>query len=84
MTVHETVSHEQIRHLCESNGYWPGCLPGQSGRIRIGGSPFVVPELMDLMDWEDWFVHFDKRQLKFVYDPLSGWIDLQSRNIRPD
>ena len=84
MTVYETVSHEQIRMWCAAHGYWPGCLPGQSDRIRIGGSPFVEPEELDLVDWDDWFIAFDERQLKFVYDPTQSWFDLQSRNVRPD
>jgi hypothetical protein len=84
MTVYETTNHEQIRMWCEANGYWPGCLPGQPDRIRIGGSPFAEPEELELLDWEDWFVAFDKRQLKFVYDPTKAWCDLQSRNVRPD
>lgn len=84
MTVYETVSHDQIRHWCEASGYWPGCMPGKSDRIRIGGSPFAEPEVLDLMDWTDWFRQFDKRRLKFVYDPSNGWFDLQSRNVRPD
>jgi len=84
MTVYETINHAQIRHWCQSSGYWPGCQLGQAERIRIGGSPFGEPELLDLVDWEDWFQHFDRRKLKFVYDPSSGWFDLQSRNVRPD
>ena len=84
MTVYETMSHDQIRHWCEASGCWPGCLPGQPDRIRIGGGKFAEPERLDLIDWEDWFVFFDKRQLKFVYDPSSGWFDMQSRNVRPD
>jgi hypothetical protein len=39
---------------------------------------------LELLDWEDWFVAFERRQLKFVYDPNKGWFDLQSRNVRPD
>jgi hypothetical protein len=84
MTVYETISHEQIRIWCEGNGYWPGCALGQPDRIRVGGGDFAEPEAMDLLDWEDWFVQFDRRQLKFVYDPTQGWYDLQSRNVRPD
>ena len=84
MTVYETISHEQIRMWCEANGYWPACLPGKPDRIRIGGSPFVEPEQLDLLDWNDWFVTFDQRKLKFVYDPSNAWFDLQSRNVRPD
>ena len=84
MTVYETVSHEQIRMWCEANGYWPGCLRGQPDRIRVGGSPFAEPEVLDLADWDDWFEQFDRRRLKFVYDPSKSWFDLQSRNVRPD
>ncbi len=84
MTVYETVNHGQIRIWCEANEYWPGCMSGQNDRVRIGGSPFAEPEHLELVDWDDWFVQFDKRQLKFVYDPSSGWFDLQSRNVRPD
>lgn len=84
MTVYETISHDQIRMWCEANGYWPGCLPGQSDRVRIGGCPMRDPELLDLVDWEDWFEFFDKRRLKFVYDPTKAWCDLQSRDTRPD
>jgi|GEM_PF-1503904 len=84
MTVYETVNFHQIRSWCESSGYWPACAPGAPDRIRIGGSPFVEPEALDLLDWEDWFVQFEKRKLKFVYDPKNGWFDLQSRNVRPD
>lgn len=84
MTVYETINHEQIRMWCESLGYWPGCAAGQPDRVRIGGADFSEPELLDLLDWEDWFTAFDQRQLKFVYDPTQGWFDLQSRNVRPD
>ncbi len=84
MTVYETISHEQIRMWCEANGYWPACLPGKPDRIRIGGSPFAEPEQLDLLDWNDWFVAFNQRKLKFVYDPSNAWFDLQSRNVRPD
>lgn len=84
MTVYETTSHTQIRMWCEANGYWPACVPGQPDRIRLGGVPFNEPEPLDLMDWDDWFDAFDKRGLKFVYDPNKGWCDLQSRNVRPD
>lgn len=84
MTVYETINHEQIRFWCEANGYWPGCLPGNPERIRIGGGKFTVPEALDLLDWDDWFGYFDKRRLKFVYDPMQGWFDLQSRIVRPD
>lgn len=84
MTVYETISHDQIRMWCESHGYWPACAPGQADRIRLGDVPFNELEAMDLLDWDDWFAAFDRRQLKFVYDPTSGWCDLQSRNVRPD
>ena len=84
MTVYETISHDQIRQWCDASGYWPGCVPDQVDRIRIGGADFAEPERLDLVDWSDWFIHFDKRKLKFVYDPSSGWFDLQSRNVRPD
>jgi len=84
MTVYETINHEQIRMWCQANGYWPGCQPGKPDRIRIGSSPFSAPELLDLVDWEDWFATFEQRQLKFVYDPSSGWFELQTRNVRPD
>lgn len=85
MTVYETINHQQIRMYCESNAYWPACVPGTQDRIRIGGSPFSPePEELELLDWEDWFVGFEARKLKFVYDPSNGWIDLQVRNVRPD
>ncbi|MEX2212899.1 MAG: hypothetical protein WD768_02150 [Phycisphaeraceae bacterium] len=84
MTVYETISHHNIRHWCEANHYWPGCLPGQPDRIRVGGNPFGEPEELELLDWEDWLAAFDARQLKFVYNPSDGWCDLQSRNVRPD
>lgn len=84
MTVYETTNPEQIRMWCEANGYWPACLKDQSDRIRIGGADWAEPEELDLLDWEDWFVYFERRQLKFVYDPTQGWFDLQSRNVRPD
>lgn len=84
MTVYETTSHHQIRQWCEARGLWPGCVPGQSDRIRIGGSDVVEPERLDPLDWDDWFAAFEKRQLKFVYDPVQGWFDLQSRNVRAD
>lgn len=84
MTVYETINHAQIRMWCEANRYWPACQPGQPDRIRIGGSPFAEPEVLDLLDWLDWFKYFDKRKLKFVYDPTKAWCDLQSRNVRPD
>ncbi len=84
MTVYETINHEQIRMWCESNGYWPGCQPGAPDRIRIGGATFAEPEALDPLDWPDWFKQFDKRKLKFVYDPTQAWFDLQSRNVRPD
>jgi hypothetical protein len=84
MTVYETTNHGQIRMWCEANGYWPACQPGSPDRIRIGGSRFSEPESLDLLDWDDWFIQFDKRRLKFVYDPNKGWFDLQSRNVRPD
>ena len=84
MTVYETINHQQIRVWCESKGYWPGCAPGQPDRIRICGCPFGEPELLDLLDWDDWFSCFDQRQLKFVYDPNKAWCDLQSRNVRAD
>jgi hypothetical protein len=84
MTVYETTNHEQIRMWCEANDYWPACLTGQSDRIRIGGATFAEPEDLELLDWEDWFIAFDQRQLKFVYDPTQGWFDLQSRNVRAD
>ena len=69
---------------CESQGLWPGCVPGQPDRIRIGGADFAEPEELELLDWDDWFPHFERRRLKFVYDPTQGWFDLQSRNVRPD
>jgi len=84
MTVYESINHEQIRQWCEANNYWPGCQPGQTDRIRIGGSPFVAAEALDLLDWVDWFTAFDQRQLKFVYDPSNFWFELQTRNVRPD
>lgn len=84
MTVYETTSHEQIRMWCEANGLFPGCLAGKPDRIRIGGGRFAEPEELELLDWDDWFMIFDKRQLKFVYDPSHSWHDLQSRNVRPD
>ena len=84
MTVYETTNHEQIRQWCEANSYWPGCQPGQPDRIRIGGGEFSPPEELDLLDWEDWFTAFEARNLKFVYDPMQAWFDLQSRNVRPD
>lgn len=85
MTVYETLNHQSIRMWCEANGYWPGCLPGQPDRIRVGGNPYAPePEELELLDWEDWFAAFDARQLKFVYNPSDGWFDLQSRNVRPD
>ena len=84
MTVYETTNPDQIRMWCEASGYWPACLPGQPDRIRIGGSPFAEPEELELLDWDDWYAAFEKRQLKFVYDPTKGWFDMQSRNVRPD
>jgi hypothetical protein len=84
MTVYETINHRQIRSWCEGNGYWPGCQPGQPERVRIGGATFGEPEVLDLVDWGHWFDAFDKRQLEFVYDPVQGWFDLQSRNVNPD
>ncbi|MBI1337639.1 MAG: hypothetical protein GC164_11825 [Phycisphaera sp.] len=84
MTVYETTNVDQVRMWCEANGYWPGCLPGQPDRIRIGGSPFGEPEELELLDWDDWGKAFNERKLKFVYDPNKAWCDLQSRNTRPD
>ena len=84
MTVYETTSHAQIRSWCEANHYWTACLAGSPDRIRIGGSIYSEPEDLELLDWDDWFVAFDQRRLKFVYDPTKGWFDMQSRNVRPD
>ncbi len=85
MTIYETTNHTTIRMWCEANGYWPACVPGSPERIKLGGDPFAPePEKLELLDWEDWFAQFDRRQLKFVYDPSKTWIDLQSRNVRPD
>lgn len=84
MTNYETTSLHTIRLWCDANGYWPGHLPGDKSRIRIGGGTFAEPEELELMDWEDWYAQFRKRQLKFVYDPTQGWYDLQSRNVKPD
>lgn len=84
MTVYETINHAQIRSWCEANNYWPACQPGQADRIRIGGAAFGVAEELELLDWDDWFKAFDRRKLKFVYDPMQTWFDLQSRNVRPD
>lgn len=84
MTVYETTNYQQIKSWCEANGYWPGCAPGQPDRIRIGGCPYIEPEALDLLDWEDWYEAFNARKLKFVYDPTKGWCDLQSRNTKPD
>ncbi|MCC6907966.1 MAG: hypothetical protein IT430_08515 [Phycisphaerales bacterium] len=84
MTNYETTSLHAIRMWCEANGYWPGHVAGDKTRIRIGGGTFAPPEELELMDWEDWYEQFSKRQLKFVYDPTQGWYDLQSRNVKPD
>lgn len=85
MTVYETLNHNQIRLWCEAANYWPACAPGQPDRIRIGGSPFSPEhEELELTDWPDWFVAFEARQLKFVYDPDKAWFDLQTRNVKPD
>lgn len=84
MTNYETTSLHVIRMWCEANGYWPGHVPGDPTRIRVGGGKFAAPEELELMDWEDWYEQFSKRQLKFVYDPTQGWYDLQSRNVKPD
>ncbi len=84
MTNYETTSLHVIRMWCEANGYWPGHVPGDTSRIRVGGGTFAPPEELELMDWEDWHEQFSKRQLKFVYDPTQGWYDLQSRNVKPD
>lgn len=84
MTVYETTNPAQIQSWCEANGYWPACLPGQRDRIRIGGADWAEPEELELIDWADWFAAFERRQLKFVYDPMQTWFDLQSRNVRPD
>lgn len=84
MTVYETTNPMQIRLWCEANNYWPGCIPGQPDRVRLGGLPFAEPEELDLIDWDDWFKAFEARNLKFVYDPTQGWCDLQSRLVRAD
>lgn len=84
MTNYETTSLHAIRMWCEANGYWPGHVAGDKTRIRIGGGTFAPPEELELMDWEDWYEQFSKRQLKFVYDPTQGWYDLQSRNVKAD
>ena len=84
MTVYETTNLQQIRSWCEANDYWPGHVPGQPDRIRIGGSPFAEPEALELMDWEDWYEMFEQRQLKFVYDPNKAWFELASRIVRAD
>ncbi|MFG0329134.1 MAG: hypothetical protein ACF8PN_04475 [Phycisphaerales bacterium] len=84
MTNYETTNLTVIRMWCEANGYWPGHVPGDPSRVRIGGGDFAPPEELELMDWDDWYKQFQKRQLKFVYDPMQGWYDLQSRNTKPD
>ncbi len=84
MTNYETINLHSIRAFCVSNGYWPGHVSGDNSRVRIGGARFAAAEELDLMDWEDWFESFCKRQLKFVYDPMQGWFDLQRRNVKPD
>ena len=85
MTVYETLNLQIIRMWCEANHYWPACLPGTPDRICIGGSPYAPePEELQLIEWEDWYVAFNARQLKFVYNPSDSWFDLQGRNVRPD
>lgn len=84
MTNYETTNLIVIRMWCESFNYWPGHAPGDVSRIRIGGADFAEPEKLELMDWDDWYKQFQKRKLKFVYDPTQGWYDLQTRNTRPD
>lgn len=84
MTNYETISLHVIRQWCEASGYWPGHVPGDPSRVRIGGGRFAPAERLELMDWEDWYQQFRKRRLKFVYDPTQSWFDLQSRNTRPD
>ncbi len=84
MTNYETTSFHIIRQWCEANGFWPGHKPGDKSRIAIGGADWLPPEQLELMDWEEWYEQFRKRQLKFVYDPMQGWYDLQSRNTKPD
>lgn len=84
MTNYETINLHSIRFFCESNGYWPGHVPGDKSRVRIGGAKFAPAERLEIMDWQDWFKAFRKRQLKFVYDPMQGWFDLQTQNVKPD
>jgi len=84
MTNYETINLHEIRMFCDACGYWPGHAPGDPSRIRIGGADFAPPETLELMDWDDWYEQFNRRGLKFVYDPTQGWFDLQSRHTRPD
>ncbi len=84
MTVYETTNLMQIKLWCQANSYWPGCKPGEPDRIAIGGSPFLQNEELELLDWKDWYKGFNKRNLKFVYDPSKGWFDMQPRINKPD
>lgn len=84
MTNYETTNLLQIKAFCDACGYWPGHVPGDKSRVRIGGGDFLPPEELELMDWDEWYEGFKKRQLKFVYDPTQGWYDLQSRIVRAD
>jgi hypothetical protein len=84
MTVYETTNHTQIRLWCEANRYWPGCPPGSPDRPKIGGCPYIEPEELELLDWDEWFAAFDARNFKFVYDPTKGWCDIQSNNVKVD
>ncbi len=76
MTVYETTNLMQIKLWCEGNSYWPGCKPNDPLKIAIGGSPFLDPEELELMDWKVWYKSFKKRNLKFVYDPSKAWFEL--------
>jgi hypothetical protein len=87
MTSKLTTDHQVIRNWVESRGGKPAVAKSiphnhRLGVLRIEFSDFGGDEVIETVEWEEWFATFDNRELAFLYQETT--VDgHQSRFYKP-
>jgi hypothetical protein len=69
---HVTIDHEDIRRWVEARGGRPARVKGTGPILRIDFPGYSGEETLEPISWDEFFRHFDERNLAFVYQDRTA------------